>query len=565
VSAALIALATYWPCSQGQSPGWTAIRRALDLIRGNVNPPYAGGTGCVGSLPLGLQAAQLLMLSALGIVGWGAVALIFATRFREFRARSARAVVVISGLDDSTVGMVRRVRATVPAPAVLVAAVPAGQSRAAELARDVGAIPIELDLLSPTAVRRFASRRRRDAVRGAYLLGPDAADNLRALEILRTAFRDPVSRPGFPSRAAVRIDDPWHADDWRRRHMAGDPDWLVDAVSAVEGAARHVVRELRGTGVELVVLTDASPFELAVLSELSFERRMSAVVPDAAGVRGFPRVALTGDRAEEVAEHFTAQLARFGIAHPGIGCEVVRDPLDEVMKGAERAALLMSFSEGEGASRSTFVAARRPDWAIFAWSPTAHGLGPGPLVGGLTSVGPTLEPVDGHGVDLWDRFGRTLHERYVQLHLDGEPVVGDPARGRWDEDLSPFTREANIRSFLAAMRGVRLLGLRWATTLAASDARVDLAALSEPEIEVLARAEHESWVEHHRAYGWRPGAARDDRRRMHPDLVDWDRLSPASRQKDVAAISGTLGLLDVLGFRLQVAASTADPIREPAR
>ena len=70
--------------------------------------------------------------------------------------------------------------------------------------------------------------------------------------------------------------------------------------------------------IEAVVLTDASPFELAVLSELSFEHRLGTAVPGTGSPAAFPRVVLTGDRADDVAEHFTAQLApvRRVVSHP---------------------------------------------------------------------------------------------------------------------------------------------------------------------------------------------------------------------------------------------------------
>ncbi|GAA3345510.1 hypothetical protein GCM10020358_52890 [Amorphoplanes nipponensis] len=85
-------------------------------------------------------------------------------------------------------------------------------------------------------------------------------------------------------------------------------------------------------------------------------------------------------------------------------------------------------------------------------------------------------------------------------------------------------------------------------------------------IERLARREHDRWCRFQRANGWRYGERRDDAGRQHPDLVEWERLSEAAREKDREAVRQLPELLADAGFRIvRVGAATASaPRRRPA-
>ena len=52
------------------------------------------------------------------------------------------------------------------------------------------------------------------------------------------------------------------------------------------------------------------------------------------------------------------------------------------------------------------------------------------------------------------------------------------------------------------------------------------------QTEQLAATEHARWAAHRYLNGWQYGAARDDERRLHPSLIDWDSLSETEKQKD---------------------------------
>ena len=54
----------------------------------------------------------------------------------------------------------------------------------------------------------------------------------------------------------------------------------------------------------------------------------------------------------------------------------------------------------------------------------------------------------------------------------------------------------------------------------------------EQNIERLAEAEHDGWMAHQAAAGWRLGPARDDAAKRHPSMVPYARLPEAEKQKD---------------------------------
>jgi hypothetical protein len=338
-------------------------------------------------------------------------------------------------------------------------------------------------------------------------------------------------------------------------------------------AARHVVHRMTVAGdgwdtVTEVVIEGRSSFELALLTELAFERAADAALA-AAAAQGealaeaeraelltrwraarsvAPRVVLLGEHAEEAREHFERQLGRFGVAS---GSDAFR-----LAGGAARAELMArpgtALIIGEhSAEDPTFLSSAHPGWRVFAWSSQVHGLTRETLIGGLALVGPTLEPVAGYGVDIWERLGRMNHQMYLLRHYGGVPQTGDArsvsARGDWDLDLSPFSKEANIRPFAAVSRTLRAFGRTWATSLGEKGAPPE-APLDAAELLDAAVREHESWSRHHLEHAWRHGVPRDDAARVHECLVAWEQLTPEIQGYDVESVEGALALFRSLGF-----------------
>ena len=620
-AALIMMFAAYWPCAGDENPIWASLRYALEALEGYVAEPFGVVHGCPAEFPQGLLAGILFGRTTLVLVIGLGFAYIFRHSIDAVRARFAAQVVLFAGLDGESADAARSVRKNLTGRQRLLL-LDAGPelARARELAQEIGAIVLSLDVTDAKEVETFMRARGRRGIQGLHLMSSDSGTNVRAMEFfirwqgrLASAparvltgtsgdlerviaervtvqrrilkhhqtggvWRSPKgdsglvpraqpSRTEVPGRIVVRIDNPWHAEDWRQRQMVAHSGWLFDAVSTNEIAARHVVWRAKREGIRELVLIGSSPFELAVLSEIAFEHRVDHVLaeaskkdnaPTGASARIYepstPAVLLHGHKSAEAADHFQRQLLRFGITdakryiHTGNASieKLMDDPL------ANR-AMLRSDPPGND---STFLAARHPRWRIFDWAEKMHGLTAEPMLGGLSIVGPTLEPVLQTGVDIWERLARIKHQIYLYDWRGGIPVPGDPNRGDWDDDLDEFAKESNIRSFATFCRSIADLGRQWATDLGEGGAQSEH-PLEPAELLLVAKIEHDSWVRHHVEYGWRFGdhdrggdTSGRAKAKLHPDIVEWEALSGDDQRKDVDSIASTIALMKSLGFSL---------------
>jgi hypothetical protein len=632
-SSLIMMFASYWPCAGSQNPVWASLRYALEALEGYVAEPFGVTQGCPTEFPQVLLVGVLFGKTTLALVVGLGFAYVFRHSIDTVRAHFARQVVVFSGLDSESVNAARVLRRSLTRRQRLLL-LDAGPelARAREVARETHSIALSIDVTDAAAVEAFMRARGRRGIQGLYLMSSDAGANIRAMELFlkwqevisqdqragrgvessdqdsqvaaraqlqrkllemhsnASGWRAPkrlsglssragLARTEVPGRVVVRVDNPWHAEDWRRRQMIARTGWLFEAVSTNQIAARHVVRQAMDEEIEEIVLLGSTPFELAVLSEIAFERRSDHAL-EVASMLGkqrwgaaskeykpaTPSVVLLGDDARDAADHFRQQLIRFGITDADRHIRVEHGTAQELMERTDkRRAMVLNETPGYD---STFIAVRYPRWRIFEWVPEARGLTAKPMLGGLSLVGPTLDPVGRFGVDIWERLGRIQHEMYLYLWHGGTPSTGDSKRGTWDRDLDAFAKESNIRSFAAFCRAVASLGRQWATDLGAGGSQSEHPLLPD-EIERVAILEHESWVRHHVEYGWRLGDAdgsgggRDrDKVKLHPNLVEWDALSTPDKQKDFDNVTSITTLMRSLGFILVDNSSAHDMIYE---
>jgi hypothetical protein len=95
------------------------------------------------------------------------------------------------------------------------------------------------------------------------------------------------------------------------------------------------------------------------------------------------------------------------------------------------------------------------------------------------------------------------------------------------------------------------LGLRLdhdhARVLIAAD---ELRAELEKNMESLAEAEHDGWMEQRRRSGWRWGETRDDSRKLHPAMLPYAKLPEREKGKDRNAIRHYPDFAGRAGFRI---------------
>jgi hypothetical protein len=132
--------------------------------------------------------------------------------------------------------------------------------------------------------------------------------------------------------------------------------------------------------------------------------------------------------------------------------------------------------------------------------------------------------------DIDDSWARSIHDAYRAKDLAKIEQNPDhqihPNSRPWD-DLPENIRDANrmvADHFEIKMRAV---GCR----LGAID-EVQEITLSKDELEVLSIMEHGRWWADRALNGWRFGSTRDDAQKIHPNMVPYEDLSEADKQKD---------------------------------
>jgi hypothetical protein len=132
-----------------------------------------------------------------------------------------------------------------------------------------------------------------------------------------------------------------------------------------------------------------------------------------------------------------------------------------------------------------------------------------------------------------DRLPRLVHEAYVSEQIGKGAALGQwPSLRHWLELPFDFQEDNRVACDHYSIK-LRDLFAVAAPLTAAGGHPFPMAA---DEIERLAEMEHLRWLASRCAMGWRYDNHRDDSRRLHPNIVGWDRLDEAAREKDRSPI-----------------------------
>jgi hypothetical protein len=145
-----------------------------------------------------------------------------------------------------------------------------------------------------------------------------------------------------------------------------------------------------------------------------------------------------------------------------------------------------------------------------------------------------------------DAVARTIHERYLSEALArGESLGARRSLRPWTllaEDLKDDNRHLADHHFIkvrdadaVAIPGAPAADFKWTAD----------------EIEWLARVEHERWMAQRVLNGWKFSPARDDAKKLHPDMVPYAQLAEDRKELDRAAVREVPGLLMQAGFGLR--------------
>ena len=130
-----------------------------------------------------------------------------------------------------------------------------------------------------------------------------------------------------------------------------------------------------------------------------------------------------------------------------------------------------------------------------------------------------------------------VHARYLDDLATDPPPGASRVPPSWEE-LDDESRELNRTS----VDEIALKLLRIGYRIVDAD-NGDAFTPTTLQLEYLAQEEHDRWCQARLAAGWSYGAKRNDKAKLHPDLVPWEGLPESRRRIDrnqVAAISELL-------------------------
>jgi voltage-gated potassium channel Kch len=337
------------------------------------------------------------------------------------------------------------------------------------------------------------------------------------------------SAPRFHAFAEVGDNDLVEALRVRQVAAPRSSGVVVDFFSLQDAAARAVVETSGPVGPSgPVVIVGEAPFGLALLR---------ALIRRTAPPSGWRIAVHTDDPAAAV-----AAADRLDAAGRGVEVTIKRldDPVDDpceriyVCRTGEEATLALAL-------RLLHRPGRRVTACLNRAAPFAAALSgaPGLTVLGVLDEGCHPERIEADAVI--GRAARAIHNRYVEERraAGDTPQVNESMRA-W-ADLPPYKQESNYAQAEHIGTKLRAIGAVLTTTPPAAPF-----AFRTGEVEMLARMEHDRWVEERTRAGFTYGPRRDDRH--HPDLQDWEYLSPESRQKDVDVVTRMPELLASVGL-----------------
>jgi RyR domain/TrkA-N domain len=166
----------------------------------------------------------------------------------------------------------------------------------------------------------------------------------------------------------------------------------------------------------------------------------------------------------------------------------------------------------------------------------------------LISVVRTVYTIAAMRTGMNEQLAKAIHESYLRHAIDrGDSVEYNDSVQPWDQ-LPGHLKDSNREQAWDIGRKLAMVGLT-AIPRRSSNGGGGV-SLTDRDVEKLAKAEHRRWMNERMAKGWRHGPVRDNDRKLHPDLVDWEYLSEESRDKDRSAVRAIPEHLAAAGLQI---------------
>jgi hypothetical protein len=582
----VLSTASLIPCRGGQTKT-AVVAWLLGLYLGNAPSVYGQPGSCPGNPPLALQLGEVVCLAATLVGAVAAAAVLWRKPWSRLLARAVSDATVFTGLDAMTMPVLQQLART-GRPSRIVVIEPEINHPLLDEARATGARVMIGDPASDRMLRPVLAGWRGCALSYLYALRQDVHENEAILAAAHRILCRYRPHPERQPHLIARIDDPRHANHWRGWRCGTSSQWFEDALSAPEATASALVNEIFRIRARQLLLCGDSTLALAILLELarrSWERR-GLIEAAAAGRAAYPdaiyptkaseangasaadgtgpralaldpleHVLLMDRRAEDLRREYLATSAHCidgappeVTARPQPWKEQLLATLDTMVPdaAAETAVVIADALSEDGMHEAGRVARLHPGVPVFVL--TSDGAGSSGAIFDLLHPFQRTLLVDGEALeDTWTRVARHWHECH---RLRRPPVPGDPKThtSRPWADLDHFIRQDNILQLRSVMTAVVARGRRWVPRRAVPPG--SFIELSDPDLEEIARAEHDRWYRRRLAAGWTAASngTPAGNTRVNARVIPWNDLPPEYRASNIEYLRSQIAQLESVGF-----------------
>ena len=380
---------------------------------------------------------------------------------------------VLIGLSDEAVPLLRRLADDLPRGTTLAVLVEDSDHPLTKLARNIWRPGRGLQSGQEQRDPDLVLRRNRFKVHALYVVSADVPANLawaRQFRDIADASRTAAATP--PPRIIARIDDPWQAEYWRRTNAyrtpaggrVGPVRWVTDALSIHEVTATMLMARVESEPHDRLAVVGRSPLALAICAELAQRERRG---PSATQPRpSFSELMLVGPEANKLhGQHQIRQAPVGNSAESGVIDVDLVDPAEPALATLlpERAPAVIFADDLVGGPKGRPVG-HLAGGAASELDDLPHrrrhsGAGLAANHGAALPVRADHRASGGAPVDSWERAARVVHQTYLlDLGKDLEPKL--PAQRPWS-DLSTFYRASNVRLVTPTLAGAEAVGRSW--------------------------------------------------------------------------------------------------------
>ncbi|MBI5249107.1 MAG: AAA family ATPase [Desulfomonile tiedjei] len=145
-----------------------------------------------------------------------------------------------------------------------------------------------------------------------------------------------------------------------------------------------------------------------------------------------------------------------------------------------------------------------------------------------------------------EKIAQAIHKTYLK-DQKAKKITGKPALVPWNK-LDEAFRESNRQQ--ADHIPTKLNAIRCSFAPVRKGVKPDRIRFTKPEIKFMAEMEHERWNSEKFLAGWSYGKVRKNRKLIHPNLVEWDKLPNKIKDYDRDTVRAMPAILAKAGFEI---------------